>query len=87
VKAQPRPGRPRLMTDRDHQALKKVVHETRHTSSETITCEFYSAMNWPATIMTVHRELRGMGFHGRASAHKPNILPVNAKGRLKWCKE
>jgi transposase len=32
----PRPGRPRLMTDRDRRAL-KVVHETRQTSSETIT--------------------------------------------------
>jgi hypothetical protein len=28
-----------------------------------------------------------MGFHGRAAAHKPNISPVNAKRRLKWCKE
>jgi hypothetical protein len=29
-----RPGRPRLMTDRDCRALKKVVRETRQTSSE-----------------------------------------------------
>jgi hypothetical protein len=28
-----------------------------------------------------------MGFHGRAAAHKRNISPVNAKRRLKWCKE
>jgi hypothetical protein len=28
-----------------------------------------------------------MGFHGRTAAHKPNISPVNAKRRLKWCKE
>jgi hypothetical protein len=32
-------------------------------------------------------ELRGMGFHGWAAGHKPNILPVNAKCCLKWCKE
>jgi hypothetical protein len=37
--------------------------------------------------MTVREELRGMGFHGRAAAHKPNISPVNTKHRLKWCKE
>jgi hypothetical protein len=30
---------------------------------------------------------RGMRFHGRAAAHKPNISPVNAKCRLKWRKE
>jgi hypothetical protein len=35
----------------------------------------------------LRRELRGTGFHGRAAAHTPNISPVNAKRRLKWCKE
>jgi transposase len=59
----PRPGRPCLMTDRECQAL-KVVRETRHTSSETITHEFHSVMNCPGSTMTVRRELRGMGFHG-----------------------
>jgi transposase len=76
----PRPGRPRLMTDRDRRALKKVVRET-------IAVEFHSGMNCPASAMTVRRELRGMVFHGRAAAHKPNISHVNAKGRIKWCKE
>jgi hypothetical protein len=28
-----------------------------------------------------------MGFHGSAAAHKPNVSLVNAKCRLKWCKE
>jgi hypothetical protein len=27
------------------------------------------------------------GVPWRAASHKPNISPVNAKGRLKWCKE
>jgi hypothetical protein len=75
------------MTDRDRQVLKNVVGETRQLSSETINCEFRSAMNCPASTMTVRRELREMGFHGRAVARKPNISPVNAKRLLKWCKE
>jgi hypothetical protein len=74
------------MTDRDSRAL-KVVRETRQTSSETITREVHSATNCPASTQTVRRELRGMGFHGRAAAHKPNISPVNAKRLIKWCKE
>jgi hypothetical protein len=82
-----RPGRPCLMTDRGCRALKKVVRETRQTLSETITREFLSSMNCPASTLTVRQELRGMRFHGRAAAHKPNISPVNAKRRLKWCKE
>jgi transposase len=79
----PRPGRPRLMTDRDRRALKKVVRETRQASSETITRVFRSATNCPANTMTVRRELRGMVFDGLAAAHKPNMLPVNATPRLK----
>jgi hypothetical protein len=84
---EPRPGRPRLMTDRDRRALKKTVRETRQTSSETIAREFRSAPNCPARTMTVCRHLGGMGFHGRAAAHKPNISPVNTKRLLKWYKE
>jgi hypothetical protein len=83
----PRLGRPRLQTDKDCQAWKKVVRETRPTSSETITREFRCATNCPASTMTVRRELGGMGFYEQAAAHKPNISPVNAKRCLKWCKE
>jgi transposase len=83
----PRLGRLRLMTDRDRRALKKAVHETCHISSEIITCEFSNATNCPASTMTVRQELRGMGFHGRSAAHKPNISPVNAKRHLMWGKE
>jgi hypothetical protein len=75
------------MTDRDRRELKKVVRETRQTSIETITRDIRSATNCPASTMTVRRELRGMEFHGRAAAHEPNISPVNAKRRLKLCKE
>jgi transposase len=81
----PRPGRLHLMTNRYHRALKKVVCETCQTSSETVTLEFRSAMNCPASTMTVRRELRGMWFQGRVAAHKLNILPVNAKRLPKWC--
>jgi hypothetical protein len=77
----PRPGRLLLMTDKDRRALKKVVRETRQTSSEMITREFRSSTNCPASTMTVRR------FHGHASAHTPNISPVKAKRRLNCCKE
>jgi hypothetical protein len=41
------------MTDGDRRVLKKVVRETHQTSSETITREFRSATNCPASNMTV----------------------------------
>jgi hypothetical protein len=68
----PRLGRPRLMTNRDHQALKKVVRETCQISSEIITLEFRSAINCPASTMTVRCELRGMCEQ----------LPINQTFRL-----
>jgi transposase len=82
ITTKPRPGRPRLMADRDCRAL-KVVRETCQTPSETNTHEFRSAMNCPASTMTMRRELRGMGFHGLAAAHKPNMSPVNTTCHLK----
>jgi hypothetical protein len=63
-----------------------VVRETRQTSSKTITHEFRSATKCPASTLTVRRDLRGMGFHGRAAAHKPNISLANAKRRLSGVK-
>jgi transposase len=50
----PRLGRQCLMTDRDHQMLENVVREAHQTSNKTITHEFCSAMNCPASTMTVH---------------------------------
>jgi hypothetical protein len=67
-------GRLHLMTDRNRQVLKKVVHKTCQTLSETITREFRSATNCPASTMIVCLELRGMGFHGWAAAHKKKIF-------------
>jgi transposase len=83
----PRPGRPRLMADRDCRALRKVVCETCQISSETITHEFPSLTNFPASTMSVCRELRRMGFHGRAAVHTPIISPVNTKHHLQWYKK
>jgi hypothetical protein len=48
-------SRPHLISDKDRQVLKKVVRETCQTSSETITREFPSATNCPASTMTVSR--------------------------------
>ncbi|GFV76707.1 hypothetical protein TNCV_4729271 [Trichonephila clavipes] len=32
------------------------------------------------------REIKNLGFYGRAAAHKPNITPQNAKHRFQWCR-
>jgi transposase len=72
---EPRTGRPRLVTGRGRWALKKVVRETRQTSSETITREFRSATKCPASTMTVLRELEEWGSMSEQ-------LPINQTFRL-----
>ncbi|GFS88350.1 transposable element Tc1 transposase [Trichonephila clavipes] len=37
-------------------------------------------------LVLVRQELKHLGFHGRATTHKPNITPQNAKHRFQWCR-
>jgi hypothetical protein len=55
------------MTDRDRRALKKVVRETCKTSSETVTLEFRSATNCPASTMTVRQRVKRNGVQWTSS--------------------
>ncbi|GFX03872.1 uncharacterized protein TNCV_4677771 [Trichonephila clavipes] len=66
--------------------LKRVVKQNRKSLMVEISQEFQSSSGISVSRMTVGRELRNLGFHGRAAAHKPNITPQNAKHRLQWCR-
>ncbi|GFY31019.1 hypothetical protein TNCV_4359261 [Trichonephila clavipes] len=48
--------------------------------------EFQSSSGISVSSRAVRRELKNLGFHGCAAAHKPNITPLNAKHRLQWCR-
>jgi hypothetical protein len=67
----PRPGRPRLFTDRNRRAL-KVVCETRQISSETITREFRSheGKGWAHLVLICTTEMyvtEEVGLQSRVS--------------------
>ncbi|CAI9584216.1 unnamed protein product, partial [Staurois parvus] len=55
-------------------------------SAESIAKELQAWCGLQISPTTVHRELHGMGFHGRAAASKPSIKKCNAKLRMQWCK-
>ena len=76
-------GRPKIMSERSRRSLKR---EAKKSSLVKITQEFKSSTGVSASSRTVRRELKNIGFQGRAAAHKPNITPQNAKRRLQWCK-
>ncbi|CAI9593415.1 unnamed protein product [Staurois parvus] len=83
---QPRSGRPRNMTEWGQHMLKRTVHRNRQLSAESIAKDLPTACGLQTSTTTVHRELRGMGFHGRAAASKPYISKCNAKRLIKCCK-
>ncbi|GFV27022.1 uncharacterized protein TNCV_4852591 [Trichonephila clavipes] len=84
--AQKRTGRPKMLGVRSRRTLKRVVKQNRKSSLVEISQEFQSSSGISVSSMTVRRELKNFGFHGRAAAHKPNITPQNAKHRLQWCR-
>ncbi|GFV30297.1 transposable element Tcb2 transposase [Trichonephila clavipes] len=67
-------------------ALKRVVKQNRKSLLVEISQEFQSSSGIGVSSRTVRRELKNLGIHGRASTHKPNITPQNAKHRLQWCR-
>ena len=63
-----------------------MVWKNHLSSVATLTTEFQTDSGSNVSTRTVRRELREMGFHGQAAAHKPKITMHNAKRRLEWCK-
>ncbi|CAI9560127.1 unnamed protein product [Staurois parvus] len=72
---QPRSGRPCNMTA-----------GSAHAAQESIANDLQTSCGLQISTTTVHRELHGMGFHGRAAASKPYITKCNAERQMQWCK-
>ncbi|CAI9583969.1 unnamed protein product, partial [Staurois parvus] len=83
---QPPSGRPRNMTERGQHMLKLTVHRSHQLSAESIAKDFQTSCGLQISTSTVHRELHGRGFHGRAAASKCYITKCNTKHRMQWRK-
>ncbi|CAI9558535.1 unnamed protein product, partial [Staurois parvus] len=66
--------------------LKRTVRRSHQLSAESIAKDLQTSCGLQISTITVHRELRGMGFHGRAAASKPYITKCNAERWMQWCK-
>ncbi|CAI9563153.1 unnamed protein product, partial [Staurois parvus] len=82
---QPQSGRPRKMTEQGQRMLKCTVHRSHQLSAESIAKVLQTLCGLQIST-TVHRELHGMDFHGRAAASKPYITKCNSKHQMQWCK-
>ncbi|CAI9598885.1 unnamed protein product [Staurois parvus] len=78
---QPRRGRPHKMTEQYQRILKRTVRRIPQLSAELIAKDLQILCGLQIST-TVHRELHGMGFHGRASASKLYITKCNAKHQM-----
>ncbi|KAL0147114.1 hypothetical protein M9458_057638 [Cirrhinus mrigala] len=83
---QPRRGRPRKLTERGQRMLRRIVRRGRQLSAKSIATDLKISCGLQISSRTVHRELHGMSFHGRAAASKLYITKCNAKRRMQWCK-
>lgn len=82
-----RPGRPKILTDRNRRGLRRLVSSSRRRSLENICLEMRATIGRPVSASTTRRELHDMDFHGRAAAHKPFISRTNSHLRLAWARE
>ncbi|CAI9585847.1 unnamed protein product, partial [Staurois parvus] len=67
---QPRSGRSLKMTERGQRMLKRTVRRGSLLSAESIAKHLQTSCCLQISTTKVHRELHGMGFHGRAAASK-----------------
>ncbi|CAI9551828.1 unnamed protein product, partial [Staurois parvus] len=63
--------------------LKRTVHRSRQLSAESIAKDLQTLCGLQISA-TMHRELHGMGLHGKAAAFKPYITKCNAKHLMQW---
>ncbi|GFV81649.1 regulator of chromosome condensation 2 [Trichonephila clavipes] len=80
--AEKRTGRPKILGERSRRTLKRIVKQNRKSSLVEISQEFQNSSLISVNSRTVRLQLKNLGFHGCAAAHKPNITPQNAKHRL-----
>ncbi|CAI9555670.1 unnamed protein product, partial [Staurois parvus] len=74
------------MTERGQRMLKRTVRRSRQLSAESITKDLQTLCGLQISTTTVHRELHGMGVHGRSAASKPYITKCYAKSQMQWYK-
>ena len=59
--------------------VRHIVRRGWQLSAESIATDLQTSCGLEISSRTMHRELHGMGFHGRTVASKPYISKCNAK--------
>ena len=81
-----RSGRKRSFTNRDRNALKRLVKSNRRLTVQDITAKLNECKTKTFSQKTVQRVLHSEGYK-RLAKKKMVVREANRKKRVKWCKE
>jgi transposase len=82
-----RPGRPKMLTQRDNRILQRIIRDNRFAPLSNITDRLNSSLNTSLHYNTVRKYLHDEGFGSYATRKKPRLTEQQQKNRFKWCKE
>ena len=82
-----RSGRKRSFTNRDRNALKRLVKSNRRLTLQDITTKLNECETKTFSQKTMQRELHSEGYKRRLAKKKMVVLEVNRKKGVKWSKQ
>ena len=82
-----RSGRKKKFTNRDRNALLRLVKANRRLNLQDITSKLNECKSQTFSKKTVQRVLHSEGYKRRSAKKKVVVREVNRKKRVNWCKE
>ena len=82
-----RSGKKRSSTNRDRNALKRLIKSNRRLTLQDITAKLNECKTKTFSQKTVQRVLHSEGYKRRLARKKMVVQEENRKKRVKWCKE
>ena len=82
-----RPGRPKILKERDTRALKRIIRTDRFSLLGDVTDKFNTSLDTTFHYNTVRRYLHDEGLGSYTAKKKPRLTKKHRTDRLKWCKE
>ena len=82
-----RSGRKKSFTNRDRNALKRLVKSNRRLTLQNITAKLNECKTKTFSEKTLHRVLPSEGYKRTLAKRKMVVREANRKNRVKWCGE
>jgi transposase len=82
-----RPGRPKILTERDTRTLKHIVRTDRFSPLGDITNKLNTSLGTTLHYNTVRNYLHNEGLGNYTAQKKPRLTDEHRTNRLRWCKE